>query len=114
MKNLIIALFIALAPFTAKAQEVYNGMWVNKESSYIKTIIASEYKILQVFNTSFDELKVIKETIVSQGTKGFVTKLHNKQNGYEVTIAYRIQENGTVLSSYHGDLNSEYIITKLQ
>lgn len=114
MKNLIIALFITLVSFTAKAQKAYNGMWLNNESSYIKTIIANEHEVLQVFNTSFDELDVIKETIVSQGTKGFVTKLHNKKNNYKVTIAYRIQENGTIISSYYGDLNNTYIITKLQ
>ena len=113
MKNLFITLCLVLTSFTLTAQEAYNGMWLNEESTYVKTIIASEYKVLQVFNTSFDELRVITETIVSQGTKGFVTKLHNEQNGYTVTIAYRIQKDGTILSSYHGDLNNEYIITKL-
>jgi hypothetical protein len=113
MKNLFITLCLVLTSLTLTAQEAYNGMWLNEESTYVKTIIASEYKVLQVFNTSFDELRVITETIVSQGTKGFVTKLHNEQNGYTVTIAYRIQKDGTILSSYHGDLNNEYIITKL-
>ena len=113
MKNLFITLCLVLTSFTLTAQEAYNGMWLNEESTYVKTIIASEYKVLQVFNTSFDELRVITETIVSQGTKGFVTKLHNEQNGYTVTIAYRMQKDGTILSSYHGDLNNEYIIIKL-
>jgi len=113
MKNLFITLCLVLTSLTLTAQEAYNGMWLNEESTYVKTIIASEYKVLQVFNTSFDELRVITETIVSQGTKGFVTKLHNEQNGYTFTIAYRIQKDGTILSSYHGDLNNEYIITKL-
>ena len=59
MKNLIIALFITLASFTAKAQEQFNGIWQVEDSTYLKTIIASDYAVLQCFNVSFEEYDVI-------------------------------------------------------
>ena len=53
MKNLITALFITLASFTAKAQEQFNGIWANSGSDYMKTILASDYKVIKVYMKLF-------------------------------------------------------------
>lgn len=113
MKNLIIALFITLASFTAKAQEQFNGIWANSGSGYMKTILASEYKVLKVYNTSFEEYRVIPETIQGERKNEFYTKLYNKENGYQVTIKYKLQDVNTIVAIYSGHINETHTLTRL-
>ena len=113
MRNLIIALFITLASFTVKAQEQFNGIWANSGSGYMKTILASDYKVIKVYNTSFDEYRIINETIVSEDGKTFTTKLHNKENGYNVEIQYILKHTDTILTVYSGHLNTTHTLTRL-
>jgi len=82
MKNLIIALFITLSSLSLKAQEKFNGMWKSEGTTYVTTILASEYSVLSITNTSFDELKTLKENILNQTSSKLTTTIHNKDNGY--------------------------------
>ena len=59
-------------------------MWESDDSSYITTILASEYSVLEVYNTSFVEYRRIDEKITSQGESKFTTELYNPNNGYSV------------------------------
>ena len=113
MKNLIIALFIMLASFTAKAQEQFNGIWLNEGSDYLKTILASEYSVLQCFNTSFEQQDVITEELIKKSKTSFTTILRNPANGYEVTIEYTLINKDSISSKYTGDLHGTYGLTKL-
>ena len=58
MKNLFITLLL-LVSSQLFAQQELNGLWQDEDSSYLTTIIASEYAVLDVFNTSFEEYRVI-------------------------------------------------------
>ena len=58
MKNLIIALFITLSSLSLKAQEEFNGIWKSEATSYVTTILASEWAVVSVRNTCFTKLKV--------------------------------------------------------
>jgi hypothetical protein len=113
MKNLIIALFITLASFTTKAQEQFNGIWLNEGSDYLKTILASEYSVLQCFNTSFEQQDVITEELIKKSKTSFTTILRNPANGYEVTIEYTLINKDSISSKYTGDLHGTYGLTKL-
>ena len=53
-----------MTSLSVTAQESFNGMWLNEGSDYIKTILASEYEVLSVCNTSFEEYKVLNEVIL--------------------------------------------------
>jgi hypothetical protein len=113
MKNLITALFITLASFTVKAQEQFNGIWANSGSGYMKTILASEYSVIQVYNTSFDECRVINEKIVPGNDTTFVTELYNKANGYKVNIKYTLKDADTIEIVLSGSLNRTDTLTRL-
>ena len=113
MKNLIIALFITLASFTAKAQEQFNGIWQVEDSTYLKTIIASDYAVLQCFNVSFEEYDVIPEAIVFENKNKFTTELHNPDNGYRVTIEYTLINKDSISSKFTGDITGVYGIKRL-
>ena len=63
MTRLFIALSFLVTFFTLTAQESFNGMWESDDSSYITTILASEYSVLEVYNTSFVEYRRIDEKI---------------------------------------------------
>ena len=66
MKKLFITLSLLFTFSILTAQEGFNGIWGSDDTSYMTTIIASEYKVLNVFNTSFVEYRVLAEDIISQ------------------------------------------------
>ena len=114
MKKLFITLSLLFTFSILTAQEDFNGMWGSEDSSYLTTIIASEYKVLNVFNTSFVEHRVITEDIISRDKNKFTTELNNEQNGYSVTIEYTLKNQDTLILKYSKDLEGEYILTRLR
>ncbi len=113
MKNLFITLCLVLTSLTLTAQEAFNGIWKNEGSSYLKTILASDYAVLQCFNTSFEEQDVITEEIFDEGATSFITKLHNPDNGYKVTIEYTLITRDSISTKYTGDVRGTYALTRL-
>ena len=113
MKNLFITLCLVLTSFTLTAQEAFNGIWQTEDSSYLKTILASNYSVLQCFNTSFNEYNVITETIVFENKNKFTSKLYNPDNGYRVTIEYTLINKDSISSKYTGDITGVYGIKRL-
>ena len=113
MKKLFITLLLLFTFSILTAQEEFNGIWGSDDTSYMTTIIASEYKVLNVFNTSFVEHRVITENIISRDKNKFTTELNNEQNGYSVTIEYTLKDKNTLILKYTKDLEGEYILTRL-
>ncbi len=113
MKNLFITLCLVLTSLTLTAQEAFNGIWKNEGSSYLKTILASDYAVLQCFNTSFEEQDVITEEIFDEGETSFATKLYNPDNGYRVTIEYTLITKDSISIKYTGDVRGTYALTRL-
>ena len=113
MKKLFITLLLLFTFSILTAQEEFNGIWGSDDTSYMTTIIASEYKVLNVFNTSFVEHRVIAENIISRGKNKFTTELNNEQNGYSVIIEYILKNKDTLILKYSKDLEGEYILTRL-
>mgnify|MGYP003649044584 CR=1 FL=1 len=114
MKKLFITLLLLFSFSILTAQEDFNGLWVDKDSSYLTTIIATEYKVLNVFNTSFEEHSIVTEDIVSNNGDKFTTELNNKLNGYSVKIEYSLKNKNTLIAKYSKDLEGEYILTRLR
>ena len=113
MKKLFITLLLLFTFSILTAQEDFNGIWGSDDTSYMTTIIASEYKVLNVFNTSFVEHRVITEDIISRDKNKFTTELNNEQNGYSVIIEYTLKNQDTLILKYSKDLEGEYILTRL-
>ena len=113
MKKLFITLLLLFTFSILTAQEEFNGIWGSDDTSYMTTIIASEYKVLNVFNTSFVEHRVITENIISRDKNKFTTELNNEQNGYSVIIEYILKNKDTLILKYTKDLEGEYILTRL-
>ena len=95
MKNLIIALFITLSSLSLKAQEEFNGMWKSEATSYVTTILASEWAVVGVSNTCFTKLKVLDEKILKYKNKKLTTSIHNKENGYTAEVRYEWLDSNT-------------------
>ena len=113
MKKLFITLSLLFTFSILTAQENFNGIWGSDDTSYMTTIIASEYKVLNVFNTSFVEHRVITENIISRDKNKFTTELNNEQNGYSVIIEYILKDKDTLILKYSKDLEAEYTLTRL-
>ena len=113
MKKLFITLSLLFTFSILTAQEDFNGMWESEDSSYITTIIASEYKVLNVFTTSFVDHRIITEDIINQKDNEFTTELNNDRNGYSVKIEYLLKNKDTLILKYSKDLEGEYILTRL-
>ena len=113
MTRLFIALSFLVTFSTLTAQEDFNGIWGSDDTSYLTTIIASEYKVLNVFNTSFEDHRVIPEEIINQLETEFTTELNNELNGYSVKIEYLLKNKDTLILKYSRDLEGEYLLTRL-
>jgi hypothetical protein len=114
MKKLFITLSLLFTFSILTAQENFNGMWESEDSSCITTMLASKYKVLSVFNTCFEEYRIITEDIVSQKGNKFTTELYNQRNGYLVTIEYTLKTKDILILKYSKDLEGEYILTRLK
>ena len=112
MKKLFITLLLLFTFSTLTAQEDFNGIWGCDDTSYLTTIIATEYKVLNVFNTSFVDHRIITEDIINQKDNEFTTELNNDRNGYSVTIEYSIKNKDTLVLKYSRDLEGEYLLTR--
>ena len=112
MKKLFITLSLLFTFSILTAQEGFNGIWGSDDTSYITTIIASEYKVLNVFNTSFVDHRIITEDIINQKDNEFTTELNNDRNGYSVKIEYSLKNKDTLVLKYSGDLEGEYLLTR--
>jgi len=113
MKNLFITLCLVLTSLTLTAKEAFNGIWKNEGSDYLKTILASDYAVLQCFNTSFEEYDAITEEIFNEEKTSFITKLYNPDNGYRVTIEYTLITRDSISTKYTGDVRGTYALTRL-
>ena len=113
MTRLFIALSFLVTFSTLTAQESFNGMWESDTSSYITTILASDYSVLEVYNTSFVEYRRIDEKITSQSKSKFTTELYNPENGYTVKIKYNLKDPNTIVSTYSGDMEGKYILNRI-
>ena len=113
MKNLFITLCLVLMSLTLTAQEQFNGIWQSEGTDYLKTILASEYSVLECHNTSFKEYDIITEKIVVEDGNRFITKLYNPDNGYRVTIEYTLINKDSISSKYTGDVTGVYGIKRL-
>ena len=112
MKKLFITLFSVLTFITTQAQKQFEGEWVTDTSSYVTTIIASDYAVLQVFNFSFKFDNYIKETILYQDDYTFTTECYNPRNGYEVIIKYKLKNKKTIVCEFSGDFHGTIELTK--
>ena len=61
MKKLFITLFILFTTLTTQAQKQFEGEWVSKTSSYVTTVIASDYAVLKVFNFALKKIIILKK-----------------------------------------------------
>ena len=112
MKKLFTTLFFALAFLTTQAQKQFEGEWVTNTSSYVTTIIASDYAILQVFDFSFKYDNFIKESILYQDDYTFTTECYNSRNGYRVIIKYKLKNEDTIICKFSGDYHGIIELTK--
>lgn len=113
MKNIILAIAFCFSTFNTFAQKQFEGMWVSEESTFVNTIITSDYAILKVINFSFFEEKVIEEEILFQTKNEFKTKIYNEKNGYKVIVVYKII-NDKLICEYSGDYNGVIKLQKLK
>ena len=104
MKKLFTTLSILFITLTTQAQKQFEGEWVSKTSSYVTTVIASDYAVLKVFNFSFKEDNYIEEKILLQTDNEFTTRLYNSRNGYTAIVKYKIKDN-TLTCEFSGDFH---------
>jgi hypothetical protein len=113
MKNIILAIAFCFSVFNTFAQKQFEGMWVSEESTFVNTIITSDYAILKVINFSFFEEKVIEEKILFQTKNEFKTEIYNEENGYKAIVIYKIIDD-KLICEYSGDYNGIIKLQKLK
>jgi hypothetical protein len=113
MKKLLIILLLLLSA-NLFAQRQFPGIWTSDNSTYVKSIVASEYAVLGVTNVSFEENHIIPEELIDKNKTVFTTTSENTQNGYTVKITYKYINTDTIKLKYSGDYTGEVMFTKLK
>ena len=113
MKKSLLVLALATTLLSNAQIDKMEGSWVSESSSYVMTILTHDSSPVKVFNTSFSENRVIEEDVISFDQKSVTTELYNEENGYRVSITYRLKDSNTMLCYYTGDLNKVVTAKKL-
>ena len=113
MKKLLLVLALATTLLSNAQIDEMEGSWVSETSSFVMTILTQDSRPVKIFNTSFSENRVIEEDIISFDEKSVTTELYNEENGYRVSITYRLENSNTMLCYYSGDLDEVITVKKL-
>ncbi len=103
MKNHFLLLLGTLTTFSVYPQKQFEGSWTTPTSDYVTIISVGEYGVSNVVNYNFKENNEIVERIIKRGKDRFKTQLFNKENGYMVTISYKLLDPNTIICKFKGD-----------
>lgn len=113
MKNIILAIAFCLSSAFIYAQESFEGSWVTPTSKYITVIYEGEYGVRDIKNINTVNDATTEETIIKKNKNTFVTRVFNKDNGYTVTVKYRLKNKNTIICKFKGDINTTLIYKRL-
>jgi hypothetical protein len=112
MKKSLITLALFFTVLTSKAQEVFEGVWVMKDSSYKTVMLASDYAVVKIINYSFKENDTLNEVILSQTDNTLTTSIYNPRNGYNIDMYYTVVDENTLQCFFTGDENSTVLLKR--
>ena len=112
MKKLLITLALFFTVLTSKAQEVFEGVWVMKDSSYKTVMLVSDYAVVKIINYSFKEDATLNEVILNQTDTTMTTSIHNQRNGYNIGLSYTVVDENTLQCVFTGDENSTVLMKR--
>ena len=108
MKKLLL-LKILFSIFTF-AQGKFQGWWHNPEQeNYITIIEETDFGVISVVNFDPFEDHYIQEQIVKRSKKTFTTHIHRPENGWTVTIEYKLKSKNRLICKFTGDYNETLI-----
>ena len=113
MKTQFLLLLITLTTFSVYSQKQFEGSWTTPTSDYVTIISVGEYGVSNVVNYNFKENNEIVERIIKRGKDRFKTQLFNKENGYMVTISYKLQDPNTIICKFKGDFKGRLVYSRV-
>lgn len=113
MKNIILAIAFCFSSAFIYAQESFEGSWVTPKSKYITVIYEGEYGVKDIVNINTVNSTTIEETIIKKNKNTFTTRVFNKNNGYIVTVKYKLKDKNTIACKFKGDINTTLIYKRL-
>jgi len=113
MKNIILAIAFCFSSAFIYAQESFGGSWTTPTSKYITVIYEGEYGVRNIENINTFNDTTIEETIIKKNKNTFITHIFNKNNGYTVTVKYKLKDKNTIICKFKGDLNTTLIYKRL-
>ena len=113
MKTQFLLLLITLTTFSVYSQKQFEGSWTTPTSDYVTIISVGEYGVSNVVNYDFKEDIEIVEKIIKRGKNRFKTQIFNNENGYMVTISYKLKDPNTIICKFKGDLKDRLVYSRV-
>ena len=113
MKTHFLFLLLTLTTFSVYSQKQFEGSWTTPTSDYVTIISVGEYGVSNVVNYNFKDDTEIVERIIKRGKNRFKTQLLNRDNGYMVTISYKLQDPNTIICKFKGDFKDRLIYSRV-
>lgn len=105
----IFLLLILFSTFTF-AQIKFQGWWHNPEQeNYITIIEETDFGVISVVNFDPFENHYIQEQIVERSKNTFTTHIYRPENGWTVTIKYKLKSKNRLICKFTGDYNETLI-----
>jgi len=113
MKNIILAIAFCFSSMCAFAQKSFEGSWVTPTSKYVTVIYEGQYGVRDIKNINTVSEAAIEETIIKKNKNTFVTRVFNRNNGYTVTVKYKLKNENTIICKFKGDINTTLVYKRL-
>ena len=100
---LALAMFFTLAISAQQNNDPWTGIWEEETGDYYVVILNNEEEGYKFASFSFMEQDIVDEYFVSSSEDNLKTKVHNKDNNWNVNLSYTIVDKNTLSVEFSGD-----------
>lgn len=106
---LAIAMLFSMAMNAQIETNPFSGIWYGEIGDYYTVILHNDSEGYKFLNFSFGEQDSVNEYLVENNSNSLTTRIHNKDNNWNVSLFYTIINEDTLLVEFSGDYEDTII-----
>tara|TARA_R100000808_G_C2129171_1_gene138727 strand:- start:107 stop:466 length:360 start_codon:yes stop_codon:yes gene_type:complete len=87
----------------------FSGIWYGEIGDYHTVILHNDIEGYKFINFSFGEQDSVDEYLVENNSNSLTTRIHNKDNNWNVSLLYTIIDKNTLSVEFSGDYENTII-----
>jgi hypothetical protein len=102
---LLLAIFFTLVTSAQQNNGPWTGIWLGEVGDYYTVILNNDREGYKFINFSFGEQDAVDEYLLSIDKSSLKTRIHNKDNDWNVNLIYTMVDENTLSVEFSGDYN---------